>query len=293
MALLNSLGYLLRKAGNILEIPTTAAPGTPDAGQSRIWADSTSKKLQQIDENGIIWTMRPIASIGEMTEYNNAASLTIDTQDIYHALFNTLLIAGKLDGWTFVPGLSGSFSAIADLGVVGGVNQVRLTTTAPHTLTAGQILNLTSSTVAGYLTQAVPDVNKNENYYLIKNVSDNTHIDIVSANLGTASGNWRKGSALVAGALAGGDYDLAFSISALAAAGNNKSFKTESRINVTPIDTAAAIATIGASTYGCMSGGTVVTIAAGDRVSLSIKNLTDAADITVVIANMRLRRQSR
>jgi hypothetical protein len=292
VALLSSLGQLLLRVGNVLELPTTAAPSTPDVGQSRIWVDSTSKKFTQLDENGLLWMVRSPPCEGAMTEYDNAQPLVIDNQNVYHALFNTLLVAGYLDGWTFSPGLSGAFSAIANLGNVGGVNQVRLTTTAPHTCVAGQILNLTSSTVAGYLTQAAT-VDKNENFYLIKNILDNTHIDIASAALGTASGNWRKGAALVAGALAAGKYEIVFSVSCLASAGNNKSFKAEPRIGVTPVDTCVAISTIGASTYGSMGNSDFVSIAAGDRVSLSLKNLTDAADITVVVANMRLRRYSR
>jgi hypothetical protein len=42
-----------------------------------------------------------------------------------------------------------------------------------------------------------------------------------------------------------------------------------------------------------VSSSGVVTLVAGDRVSLSVKNLTDAADVTVVDANMHTRREWR
>jgi len=232
-----------------------------------------------------------IGGVGEMTEYDNAVSLAIDTTNVYHSLYNVLLIAGTLDGWTFAAGISGAYTAIADLGVVGGVNQVRLTTAAPHTLAAGQMLDLTSASVAGYLTQAA-DANHNENYYVIKNIPDNTHIDVVSAFLGTASGNWRKGAALVAGASAAGSYELFWSVT-FQPSGTNKLYKFEPRINVTPVDTIVAETKPSTADPRAIAASGFVVVAAGDRITLSCKNKTDTTDVTIIHANIRVRRYLR
>jgi hypothetical protein len=289
MGLLASIGNLLLKAGAVVEIPTTSAPGTPDAGQSRVWADSTTKTVHQIDESGLVWQMRAPPCEGEMYEYDNATVLGIDTTNVYHPLFNTALVTGYLDGWTFSAGAAGTFTAIADLG--GSPNQVRVTTAAPHTMTAGMIVSLTGSTVAGYLTQAAT-ANANENFYVIQNVSDNTHFDIVSANLGTATGNWTKPATLVAGADAAGKYELSWSAS-FQPASPNKLFKFEPRVNVTPEDKAVGETKPSAADPRCAASSCYLTIAAGDRVCMTAKNKTDATDVTIIHCNIRVRRYSR
>ena len=291
MALLASMGYLLTKVRHVLELPVTTAPATPDATMSRIWVDSTTKKLSQLDDAGLLWTMRAPNSSGGMYEYNNSNVLAIDTVNVYHSIFTASMTAGDLDGWTFSAGQSGAFSAIADLGNVGGVNQVRLTTAAPHTVVAGNMINLTSSSVAGYLTQATT-VDKSNNFYVVKNVSDSTHMDIVSAALGTATGNWRKGAALVAGADAAGKYELYWHCT-FKPANANKTWLFEERINVAVSDKAAQGDGSAAAANTPVSASCFVTIAAGDRVTLTCKNVTDTTDVTIVNCNVRLRRYSR
>lgn len=225
---------------------------------------------------------------GEMYEYDNASTLAIDTTDTYHALFNASLTGGDLNGWTFSAGTSGTFTAVADLGVVGGVNQVRFTTGAAHTLVAGQTVNLTSSSVAGYLTQTA-DANHEDCFYVIKNVSDNTHFDVVSADLGTATGNWRKGAALVAGADAAGEYELSWGCTFLPAAAN-KLYKFEPRINVTAVDKAVAETKPSAADPRAIKASCYVTIAAGDRVIMTCKNKTDTSNVTIVHSNIHVKR---
>lgn len=293
MSLLASIGNWLMKVGGVLEMPTSVAPGTPDAGQARLWVDSTTKALSSLDELGRQWVMMPPLAHAEMYRYDNVLGVDIYTADVYHPIANAGVAPGDLLDWTFVAGQVGTILSIADLGMVGGSNQVRIETGAAHTLLAGQVIGLTSVATYGatYLAQAAT-ADHEDNYYIIKNVSDSTHFDIVSAFPGTATGTWSKGATLVAGADAAGIYLLSWSANILGA-GNNKTFRLEPRLNVVEIDKAAAIEKPPVNIPTCLGRQCLLMVAANDRLSMSCKNQDDTSNFTLTHSNCLLWRIGR
>jgi hypothetical protein len=176
--------------------------------------------------------------VGGMFEYENAVSMGIDQVNTYHPLWTAGMVAGTLDGWTFTAGLDGSFTAVASIG--GG--QIRVTTSAPHGMVAGEIVALTSASVAGYRPP-------NPTIFVIQAVAATT-FDVVATFTATATGTWTRGAYLKAGTAAAGKYELFWNATAKTSAGANKTYKFEPCQNITNIDKAASGAIIDATGAG-------------------------------------------
>ena len=87
-----------------------------------------------------------LGGVGGMFEYENAVSMGIDQVNTYHPMWTSGVVAGTLDGWTFLAGLDGTFTSVTNPG--GG--QVTFNTPAPHGMVAGQVVAITGASVAGY-----------------------------------------------------------------------------------------------------------------------------------------------
>jgi hypothetical protein len=222
-----------------------------------------------------------IGGVGGMYEYANATVMGIDQANTYHPLWTAGVVAGTLDGWAFAAGVSGTFTAVADLG--GG--RMRITTGAPHGLTNGRVVFLTSASVAGYRPP-------NATAFIISNVAAST-FDVTGVFTSTASGTWTAGACLTAGTSAAGEYELFWSASAKTGAGVNKTYKFEAFQNAAELNKAAAWAIIDANGPSGFSGSAFVTVAAGDHICLACQNQTDATDVTIVGMNLRVLRYRR
>lgn len=163
-----------------------------------------------------------------MYEYENVASMGIDQVDTYHPMWTSGVVAGTLDGWTFTAGADGTFTSVADAG--GG--QLQFTTSAPHGMVAGQVVAVTSSSVAGYRPP-------NPTSFVILSAGAST-FNVAGTFTATATGTWTRGACLTAGASAAGKYQLFWSVASKATTGTNKQYKFEPLQNVTNVDKAAS-----------------------------------------------------
>jgi len=219
-----------------------------------------------------------VGGVAGMFEYENATSMGIDQIDTYHPLWTAGVVAGSLEGWTFTAGADGAFTAVANAG--GG--QIQVTTSAPHGMVAGQVVAITSASVAGYRPP-------NPTVFVIQSVTAST-FNVIATFTSTATGTWTRGACLTAGTSAAGKYQLFWSASAKTSAGANKTYKFEPFQNAAEVNKAAAWSIIDANGPSGFSASAFVTVAAGDVITLACENQTDATDVTIIGMNLRMLR---
>ena len=219
-----------------------------------------------------------LGGIAGMYEYENGTVMGIDQENTYHPFWTAGVVAGVLDGWTFLAGVSGSFTSVANAG--GG--QLQFTTSAPHGMLAGQIVTITSASVAGYRPP-------NPQIFVIQSVGAST-FNVLGTFTSTATGTFTRGACLVAGTSAAGKYELLWSVTAVAASGSNKQYKFEPCQNATNVDKGAAGQLMNATGPQRCSGGAFVVVAAGDVFTMLCNNQSDTTDVTIVDMNFRLKR---
>lgn len=206
----------------------------------------------------------------EMYGYENTALTTIGTQNVYHAVNH--FVSGLISGFTFTSGLEGSGTVTDYSGTVAGT--VLLTDVA-HGLATGDIITCHSSTdYNGTFMVTVVDV---DTFYFTDTYTSNQATD------------WAMGSYLECLPGSGGIYSITVSCTSFAATANT-TFKFELNNGIVPIDNVAASRKFSNTDYGSMGSSGLTTIVAGDRIWLSCRNETSAADITVRHANINLRR---
>ena len=219
-----------------------------------------------------------LGGIGGMFEYENAISMGIDQVNTYHPMWTSGVVAGTLDGWTFLAGLDGTFTSVTNPG--GG--QVTFNTPAPHGMVAGQIVAITGASVAGYQPP-------NPTIFVIQSTTA-TSFNVIATFTATATGFCTRGSCLIAGASAAGRYTINWSVTAKTTTGSNKNYKFEPCQNTTNVDKAAAGSIISNNGANGFAASAFITVAAGDIITLLADNQTDTTDIIIVDMNCRLQR---
>ena len=221
-----------------------------------------------------------IGGLAEMTEYENAVLTGFDQTNTYHPVVDAAVSGSTLDGWTYLGSASGTYTTVANAG--GG--QITFGGATGHGMVAGQVVFITSSSVAGYQPP-------NPTIFIIQSVTANT-FTVIGTFTTTATGNWSRGCSLTAGAGAAGQYLLFWSVT-VTPAGNNKNFKFEPVQNATNVDKCSAGSILTTTGPQCMSNQCCLPIAAGDILTLAGNNQTDSNDFTLVNMNFQLKRYER
>jgi hypothetical protein len=253
-------------SGTLLTSPEVGAiEFLTDKYYATITTGTARKEIQLYDEY-----------YGEIYIYENTTSTGIATQNVYHAIGGTGIgTAGAIAGFTATPGVNGAIASVADYsGTVAGT--VKITVTAGHNLTTGDIVTIAGTT----------DYNGT---FSITTISS-TEFYITETYTSTQTGIYIRGARLKANTGSAGTYRLSFNITGFSA-GANKTFKIEANKNLTALDNTASSRKFGtASDYSQMVGNGFVTVADGDIIWLSIVNQTDATDFTVRHLNANLDR---
>lgn len=207
----------------------------------------------------------------EMHMYEAAQEIVINTVSQYHMVYG--FHAGACNGWTFNG--DDKSGAITDTENNGGVLRC---TDVGHGLTTGDIISLTG--MGNVLHNGVTAVT-----VISADVFD---CDDIVYNSIDDTGTWNEGSYLEAGAGVDGVYFCSFSASVDADA-NNKIAKFEFRKNATEIDTVVAERKFAiGDDVGSVSACGLVSISAGDRISLTIEGKTDTTNFDFEHANINL-----
>lgn len=217
--------------------------------------------------------------VGGMFEYLNAVSMGIDQINTYHPFWTAGVVAGTLDGWTFLTGADGTFTSVANAG--GG--QITFNTPVAHGMVAGQIVAITGASVAGYQPP-------NPTLFVIQSVTA-TSFNVIATFTATATGFWTRGACLIAGAGAAGKYTIGFGVTAQATTGTNKNYRFQPCQNVTTIDKCVMGQLINST--GPQAGAApraFIIVATGDVITLLCQNQTDTTDLTIVDMNLTVQR---
>jgi hypothetical protein len=203
-------------------------------------------------------------------------ALAINIVNQYHGIALTPT-GSNLNGWTFKAGLSGAISAVADNS--GGT--ILVTTSAPHGLSVGDYVCHT-----GFTTRTT----YRGKYKVLTTPLTTTYTVTRAFEVATDTGFFQRAKCLIAGVGAAGVYYVTFSISAQADS-NTTEFRYEVNLNATDLDNI-----VGQVFYdtlnrakGVSSSG-IVTIADGDVLYVSMKNITDANDMKVWVCNLNVHR---
>ena len=214
---------------------------------------------------------------GEMYMYEESQTVTINTANVYHAVlgFNT----GDVEAFTFDAGrvVDADISAEAN----PSANVLRITTSAAHNLTTGDVVSQTNMNDAGHNGITRVTVVDSTNY----DCDDITYV----AGAGASAGVVDEPSYLEAGTGAAGEYLLNISITG-ESVGTGKLFKWEVFKNATEQNKLAVERNHANTDTGNMGTAGFIEIAEGDRVFLAAMNKTDTTDFTLEHVNFNLHR---
>ena len=209
-----------------------------------------------------------LTMMAEMYILSNTTAGVIDTADVWHALSLSELTVGSLTGWTYADGVRGTditAYATSDAGA-----RTKVTTTADHTLTAGDFISITGTT------------NYNDLYEVMEIVdSKNFTIDKAWDTNNDAIGTYARGGTLTAGVTATGYYSAAWNVT-ISPAVNAHIFTMGYMVNKIPCTRCRARQKLGtAGDYNTMAGNTIRKLSAGDKVAFIIKNVGAAGNYTI------------
>lgn len=199
----------------------------------------------------------------------NSTPTVLSTQNI-PVFVQGLFSETMADGFTFSAGSTDAITVFADAG--GG--QVTVTS-AGHGLSTGDIISISGTT-------------SYNGVFTIANALTNT-FEITDTFAGNdATGNWYKGDILTVDAEGAGDYDIDFSGFGTSA-GSNDDYAYKVFVNDTEQDeTEAARHYKAPDDIGSFSGGSIVTLAVGDKLSFTITCTSNTSNFILVHLTLKL-----
>jgi len=241
---------------------------------------SVGKVVLQVDTklnyiwNGATWELfvdNAAQFYGETYLNANSTAMAIDIVNIYHACPNGL--EGLENGFTYK---NGKVSAVASVASAAGGTKITCTSVA-HGFLDGEIITITNST-------------NYDGVYAVESKTNDTFV-VAKAYVATRAFNAVRGFSLRANTGTSGVFGIEWNASARNATGANKDWRIEANINLLSENKASSQIRLPSSTEtSTLVAGCLTTIAAGDYVWISVKNLTDSTDIVIVDANLRIRR---
>ena len=207
-------------------------------------------------------------SYAEMYQYDAARTVTIDeaATDNLMRSFTT----GSVSGWTFDAGSTGTITAVANAG--GGILTI---TSAAHGLLENSVISIRGTT--------------NYNGVFVIDSLNVNQFQITDTWVADEAGDWDEGSCLIAGASAAGEYQVSFSLSGSAAATKVMRFMIYKGTTLQTKIVAERYFVDG-NIVPCGSASGFVTIAADDRITISVEGVTDGTDFVIENCNVNLKK---
>lgn len=202
-------------------------------------------------------------------EDNTDAFIINDTGGDFHSYHTNGLASGDLADWEFDAGGAGTSHAITSIVDIGG-GDINVTTGDAHELEVGDIISQTNLADAAYV-----------GIFTVLTVPTTTVYTITAAYTATGTGTLDQAATLEADAVAAGVYDFAYYISATPV-GNNETFDFQLYNETTAIIGSKIRRKFGAGgDFGSMSGGGVIAVANGDKISFALSNEDSAANLII------------
>ena len=243
------------------------SPGTI-TGTGQLYTKSTNRVYFK-DGDGVEHTLfYTDTNYAEMYMDANATALVIETAST--PIMSRLWTTGLVNGWTFVAGTTGAITAYADhSGTVAGTVKA---TDAGHGLSTGDIISIRGTT------------NYNGIFSITKIDNDNFYFTDTWVEDDGAS-DWDQGAYLLAGSGAAGIYSLQFNVTVAGTQGDICTF--QAYVNTLPCTRCTIQRKFPNADIGTPSSGSLVTIAAGDRLSLVVTS-DDTNSITISYGNLSI-----
>ncbi len=208
----------------------------------------------------------------EMHDEDNTDAFVIsDAGADFHSYHTNGITSGDLIGWTFDIGGGGTSFPIASIvdGVASGVD-IEVTTTGSHLLAVGDIISQTNLADAAYV-----------GIFKVKAIISATQYEVAAVFTATGTGTIDQASVLSANTGSAGSYQILYYISATSAT-NNETFDFQLYKETTGIVGTKIRRKFGtAADFGSMSGGGIIDVANGDKISIVLSNEDSAGNITI------------
>ena len=215
----------------------------------------------------------------EMHDEDNTDAFVINVVSQVHAYHTNGIVSGDLSaGWTFDAGGAGISVAIASI-ADGGSGEIAVTTGAAHNLAVGDIVSQTNLTDAAY-----------RGMFIVNTITSSTIYEVTATFTATDTGTMDQASVLIAGTGAAGVYGIDWWASVTSST-NNETFDYQifkGAIGITGTKVRRKFGT--AADFGSLSGGGIVVVADGDRISLALTNNDSAGNTTFRNLTFRLER---
>lgn len=208
---------------------------------------------------------------GEMFLDGNGTPVTVTTKDDSVALEG--FSSSHLQDFTFVSSKNGTITDTANNG-----GKLRITD-ATHGLTTGDII-----TINGLFTAA-----QNGTTAITKITNDIFDCDDINWVTDDETGTWQMGSYLLVPTGGAGTY-MASMTSSATSGGANKTFLVQLCINIAAQPDVKVERKFSAADIGSVGMNGLITLAAANRIWLSVTGLSDTTDITFKHANLSLHR---
>ncbi len=201
---------------------------------------------------------------------NGDAFVINDAGGDFHAYHSNGFVGGDLVGWTFDTGGAGTSHAIASIatGTPSGTD-IAVTTEDNHNLAVGDIVSQTNLADANYV-----------GLFVVKDINSPTVYEVTAPYNLTGTGTMDQAATLDAKIGVDGSYFISWWASGTST--NNETFDFILCINAVLIAGTKVRRKFGTGTdYGSFSGGGVVDVAGGEKISMAISNEDSNSDIII------------
>lgn len=254
-----AMSYLLGNAP--LDLTSLAAGGSPQY-------NSATKQFEVVPKYGGAYFYT--AAAGAPT------AIVIDTANLYHGIYLTSLSINA-SGWTHKAGARAVVDSVAD----NGTGTILCTTNAAHGFAPGDYICHTGFAVR---------TTYRGKYKVLTTPLTTTYTVARAFETATDAGFATRAFSLRANTGSAGMYLLTFSCS-MQCDSATTDIRIEANLNATDLDNIASQNLFGTQNRpGCLFSSGIITVADDDVVYCSIKNLTDAADVKVWLANLYVAR---
>ena len=207
----------------------------------------------------------------EVHDVDNTDPFVInDSGGDFHAYHSNGFVGGDLVGWTFDAGGGGTSHAIDSIadGTPNGTD-IAVTTGDAHGLAVGDIISQTNLTDTNYV-----------GLFVVKDINSPTVYEVTATYGVTGTGTMDQAATIDAKIGVDGSYFISWWASGTST--NNETFDFILCIDAVLIDGTKVRRKFGTGTdYGSFSGGGVVDITGGAKISMAISNEDSNSDITI------------
>jgi len=208
----------------------------------------------------------------EMKDEDNTDVFVMnDAGGDFHSLHTNGMVENDGAGWTFDAGGAGTSFPIASVANSVGSpgTQILVTTTGSHLLAVGDIISQTNLADSAYV-----------GIFKVVATAAATTYEVAAVFTATGTGTMDQAATLTCGTGFSGAYHIVWFASATSSS-NNETFDFEVRLETARVTIPVTRKFGTAADFGSFSGGGIVDIVDGEKISMSLSNQDSAGNVTL------------